>query len=58
MWRVGGSRGRDIWVLMVDSLIVWQKLTHYGKAIIFQLKINCKSGNKFIEKIYSHVRKN
>ena len=42
MWEVGRRFKRegihvDLWLIHV---YVWQKLTHYRKAIVFQLKIN------------------
>ena len=47
----GGLRGRDICILIADSLLfeVWQKSTQHCKAIILQLKIKEKEKQLVIQ---------
>ena len=41
----GSSRGREYVYLMLIHVVVWQKPTQHGKAVILQLKI-FKKGKK------------
>ena len=36
------EKRRDMYILIADSQMVWQKPTQYYKVIIFHLKINLK----------------